>query len=879
MRWPDEALGTMEGAIGAARAGEPTMLSVEGDSGYGKSALLRELTRRLDGFHVLRCAGEESAQDDRLQLLREWDAVAEGSALPEHTLQAARLLGRVVDRLQLTGPVALVADDLQWIDRDSADALAALVQRAAGDRLLVAAAARPLGRRHASWRRVVDTQGRVIRLEGLDLAAVADLVGSLAPDAPPRLAEELRAHTAGNPLFIRALLREHSAAELVALGARGQLPAPEDLAAHLAARIAQLDPAAARLLRALAILGDTWSDTGVAAAIGGVTDAVGAVAVLRDEGLVRTDQSAAVPRVRIYHAVIRAAVYDGIPLALRRRLHGAAAARLPAAGDRLRHRVAAAAGADEGLARDLEAHAGALHERQQYREAARCLRHAALVSADPAAAERRSLDADFEAILAHDLDDAAHVAAGAEESPQRRLVAAELLAVTKDWVRAAQLLDPLTDVDIGAMSARNGYRARVLRGWSVVATGGDARKALPDLEAARASAGPDPAMQAVLTFAYGQAQQQLAGEGDLWGFESELATDRVTLAASAAGLVRLSWRGSVYALTGTSREAIDDLTVVTARIGDGTLGFGEGVLHSLLGFAQWIAGDWRRASISIGLPLASPLGVPHPLALAVTPLAAVVTGEPVGPVIARSRAARMAGPMPGAVYGGDMADVAALAFAGSDAERHGWLAQRTADFGEPLSRAVAATPYLWLVTTGIGAAWAGDAVTLEQCTSRLAALAGSPWREQAVAWLRALAAGTRGEASADALLAVGDLAGLASFEALLRVQAAAAATAEGHSGAERARSDAAAALQHIGAGAYAARLLPALSDLAAADPLAVLSDRERDVVTLLLAGLSYAQIARELYVTRSTVAFHLSNAYAKTGTTSRHELVQLVRSA
>jgi DNA-binding CsgD family transcriptional regulator len=59
----------------------------------------------------------------------------------------------------------------------------------------------------------------------------------------------------------------------------------------------------------------------------------------------------------------------------------------------------------------------------------------------------------------------------------------------------------------------------------------------------------------------------------------------------------------------------------------------------------------------------------------------------------------------------------------------------------------------------------------------------------------------------------------------------------------------------------------------------MLSDRERDVVTLLLEGLSYPQIARELYVTRSTVAFHLSNAYAKTGATSRHELVQLVRAA
>ncbi len=54
-------------------------------------------------------------------------------------------------------------------------------------------------------------------------------------------------------------------------------------------------------------------------------------------------------------------------------------------------------------------------------------------------------------------------------------------------------------------------------------------------------------------------------------------------------------------------------------------------------------------------------------------------------------------------------------------------------------------------------------------------------------------------------------------------------------------------------------------------PLAVLSDRERGVVTVLQEGLSYAEIARELYVTRSTVAFHLSRACAKTGTTSRME--------
>jgi len=638
MRWPGDALALIDGAIAAARAGEPTVVSLEGEAGYGKSALLRVLVRRLGGFHVLRAVGEESAQHDRLQLLREWDALPEGAAAPQHTLQAARMLGDVVDHLQLTAPVALAVDDLQWIDPDSADALAALVQRAAGDRVLVATAFRPLGRRHAAWRRVVAAEGRVIRLDGLDAEAVAELVGPLAPDAPRQLAERLREHTAGNPLHIRALLREHSAPELAALAARGELPAPAELVARMDTRVARLDPDAARLLHALAVLGDTWSDIGTAAAIGGVRDADAAIAVLRNEGLVRIDRATAVTRIRIFHAVIRAAVYDGIPLAQRRSLHGAAAARLPAAGDRLLHRVAAAAVPDEGIARDLEAHADGLHERQQYRMAARFLRQAAQASADPQEAERRSLDAAFETILAHDLDEVPHVAADAEESPQRRVVAAQLRAVTKDWVRAARLLDPLTGDAIAAMPARNAYRARVLRGWSIVATGRDPRTALPDLEAARASAVQDPAMHGTLTFAYGQAQASLTGEGDLWGFESERGVDRVALSASAAGLVRLSWRGLVYALTGMSHEAIDDLSLVAARIGDGTIGFGDGVVHSLLGFAQWIAGEWRRASISVGLLFVSPLGAPHPVALAVTPLAAVVADEPIGPAITRSRA-------------------------------------------------------------------------------------------------------------------------------------------------------------------------------------------------------------------------------------------------
>ena len=49
------------------------------------------------------------------------------------------------------------------------------------------------------------------------------------------------------------------------------------------------------------------------------------------------------------------------------------------------------------------------------------------------------------------------------------------------------------------------------------------------------------------------------------------------------------------------------------------------------------------------------------------------------------------------------------------------------------------------------------------------------------------------------------------------------------------------------------------------------------MVALVAQGLSYSQIATELYVTRSTVAFHVGRIFAKTNTASRHELVALVR--
>jgi DNA-binding CsgD family transcriptional regulator len=57
-----------------------------------------------------------------------------------------------------------------------------------------------------------------------------------------------------------------------------------------------------------------------------------------------------------------------------------------------------------------------------------------------------------------------------------------------------------------------------------------------------------------------------------------------------------------------------------------------------------------------------------------------------------------------------------------------------------------------------------------------------------------------------------------------------------------------------------------------------MSERERDILSLLMSGMSYAQIAGELYVTQKTVSYHLGRLYSRAGVTSRHELTQLARS-
>ena len=60
-----------------------------------------------------------------------------------------------------------------------------------------------------------------------------------------------------------------------------------------------------------------------------------------------------------------------------------------------------------------------------------------------------------------------------------------------------------------------------------------------------------------------------------------------------------------------------------------------------------------------------------------------------------------------------------------------------------------------------------------------------------------------------------------------------------------------------------------------ASPFPALTKREEEVLTHLVAGRTYAEIAAALFVTEKTVSTHVSNLLRKTGTSSRHEVSAL----
>ncbi|MGZ8527373.1 MAG: adenylate/guanylate cyclase domain-containing protein, partial [Candidatus Limnocylindrales bacterium] len=182
------------------------------------------------------------------------------------------------ERVADTGTTVLVFDDLHWADSGLLDFIEYLVQESTGRPILVVTLARPsLIEARPDWG--VGRRNYVgLHLDPLPRAAMAELLGGLAPGLPSQVSERILDRAEGIPLYaIETLRMLVDRGELEAVdgtyqvrGRLDRLAVPETLQALVAARLDGLEPADRTLIRDAAVLGQAFRPAALAA-IGGTT--------------------------------------------------------------------------------------------------------------------------------------------------------------------------------------------------------------------------------------------------------------------------------------------------------------------------------------------------------------------------------------------------------------------------------------------------------------------------------------------------------------------------------------------------------------------------------------------------------------------------------
>ena len=594
MWWTPAQTDALDSALEAAARGETTLLTLEGMPGVGKTALMRELVRRArihtTRFTVLRAEGEEETQQQPLGLL---DQVGELGGLDTvgSGFQGAQRLRMLIDRLD-EGPLLLAIDDLQWLDHQSVQALTALLRRAFGDRLLVAAASRPIEPpAHPQWRKLLlEDEVRRIHLTGLGLDETRGLVHAQAPMASEALVRRLRQHTDGNPLYLRAILSEHAVDDLEDMNR----PTPLDIAERIADHLRALAPDAATLASAVAVIGPDWTPLNLAADVAEIDNAATTLGVLVDAELLQQRRRGPHLDVRVSHALVHSFIYDQTSVVLREELHRRAATHVTSPRDRLRHLVAAAPGYDDNLARDLEAYAVDLYDRGRFLEAARFLAWASATSSDPVERERVWLDSLFAQMLGGDLqgvEEELTEVAWASAGAQRAVVQAFHLMVMDRLSDALAVLNSVTPAQLQAATPLAANRWTVLHGWMAMLCGAEAEGVVEALASAREMETQDAALTTFAGFGLLSAALVLTTETRDWGVPNPYVTENSALLSNEMGTVFL--HGAYYATAGRLDEAVRDLATIKRAIGDGVLNFETGLVHAQLGLALWLGRHGR----------------------------------------------------------------------------------------------------------------------------------------------------------------------------------------------------------------------------------------------------------------------------------------------
>ena len=345
----------LAGLVTGIAAGRGSAVLVEGEPGIGKSALVRAALAEAAslGCRVFWGAGDELGQALPLQPLLDGLRVRLPSANPRRHMIVRLLRGEVAadsgtdwsavlaEQLLVliaeqcaAQPTILVIDDLQWADQASVTLWGRLARSARQMPLLLVGMMRPVSQRDdllALRRAVGDAR---LQLAGLTRAAAAELVAALAGGKPDGALLRLADDAAGNPLYITELVAALRRSSKVTITGAGVVrltsgSVPISLSAAIANRLGFVRGPVREVLRAAALLGVDFAVPDLAIVLGrSVADLVWAL----DEACAAGVLAESGNGLGFRHPLIRAALYEQMPVPVRAAWHREAGRALAEAG-------------------------------------------------------------------------------------------------------------------------------------------------------------------------------------------------------------------------------------------------------------------------------------------------------------------------------------------------------------------------------------------------------------------------------------------------------------------------------------------------------------------------------------------------------------------
>jgi len=479
----------LNGLLEDLRSGRGRVLVVRGEAGVGKSALLEYVTAAAADMRVIPAAGVESEMELAFASLHQLcgpllDRLADLPAPQRDALQIAFGLraGAAPDRF-LVGlavltllaevaedrPLLCVLDDAQWLDRASAQVLTFAARRLLAEPVGLIFAAREPGEQ---FRGLAELEVR--GLADKDARRLLRSVVGFRLDE--RVLDRILAETNGNPLALLELPQGLGPAQLAGgFGLPGARAVPAWIVAGFRRRLAAL-PADTRSLMLIAAAEPTGDPVLLWRAAGQLQIPAAAAEAARADGLLQIGT-----RVRFRHPLVRSAVYSAASPAERRAAHRALAEVTDRDRDpdrRAWHLAAAAPGADDQVAAELERSAGRAQARGGMAAAAAFLQRAAELTGDPAPRSERALAAAQASIQAGALDTAPPLLEIAMAGPLD-----EFQSARADWLhgqiafasgpdsdapllllKAAKRLEPLNP-DLARQTYVDAWQAAVFAGY------------------------------------------------------------------------------------------------------------------------------------------------------------------------------------------------------------------------------------------------------------------------------------------------------------------------------------------------------------------------------------------------------------------------------